>query len=124
MSENLKKFAAIISENKDLQEKIKSLNEDEELIKSFIINESKNYNITISNADFDNSNEELSKDEMAAIAGSGACACLFVGGGGGSGMVCACPWKAGTGFVDGYSGISSQGGCICYKAGAGATRRH
>lgn len=123
MNDNLKKFAEKVSNDPKLQEKLKSIksNDDESIDKLIAI--AKEEGFELSKEDIDNEPLELSAEEMNSIVGAGGCGCTLFGHGAGSDLFCTCVMK-GTGYVQGYGGLSSQGGCLCPGVGVGATRRH
>ena len=83
MSENMKKFLELVSKDENLKQKMQSFNdmEPEKAIQASIAL-AKELGIELSEADFakEESNGELSDDELDAVAG-GNCGC-FIGGGG------------------------------------------
>lgn len=82
----------------------------------------KEYGVALTAEDFKAPGGELSEDELDAVAGGGGCGCAVGGSGTRDGLDCGC-FFLGNGKVDGYKGISSEGGCLCPMAGAGATNR-
>ena len=119
MSENLKKFLALIANNKELEAKALACNElGEEKGKEALLALAKECGIELTAADFEKKEKsasgELSDDELDAVAGGGGggtdsndgrvygCACVGYGQGGdgrASDMNCICP-AFGTGFDD------------------------
>ena len=101
MTENIKKLYELISKDEKAREEITTCTEKEKLIDL-----AKKYDITLTEEDFnDLSNskpQNLSEDEMAAVAGGKTCVCV-VGGGGEASLdhqgICACP-LVGDGFYD------------------------
>ncbi|MBR4081663.1 MAG: Nif11-like leader peptide family natural product precursor [Clostridia bacterium] len=112
MSENLKKFLELISENRELAEQI-SAEKDPQAI----IAKAAELGVELTEADLAKPAEELSDDELATVAGGGdvSCACAMGGGGtkDGNDKTCAC--------VLAGAGYSKQGRerCVCGFAGYG-----
>ena len=118
MTDNMKKWMELVSQNRSLQEKLMA-QEGKTLAqqKSVLIALAKENGIALTETDFTpEESEELSDDELGAVAGGGGCGCPVVGGGGGGSgehsYVCAC--IGGGGGMD-----NSEDYCICPLIGAG-----
>ena len=87
MSENMKKFMELVSKDENLKQKLQSFNDMEpaDAIQAGIAL-AKELGIELSEADFakEESNGELSDDELDAVAGGGGCGCALGGGGNGT----------------------------------------
>ena len=111
MSDNMKKFLELASKDENLKQKMQSFNDMEpaEAISAGIAL-AKELGIELSEADFakEESNGELSDDELDAVAGGGGCGCAIAGGGDGESYTCGCVFYG-------------EGGdnCICPVGGAG-----
>ena len=77
----------------------------------------------IDKTDISADKEELAPEELEQVTGGGGCGCAGIGYGEGDDIDCVCS-VYGEGTVDDEAGMTSQGGCICIAAGAGATNRH
>ena len=109
MTENFKKWMETVSGNKSLQERLMALKEKSpEQQKSAVIALAKANGITLTAEDFASAkSEELSDDELDAVAGGGGgtnpqtgevykCGCFTMGGGGEPGSAyCVCPMIGG-----------------------------
>ena len=119
MTENMKKWLELVSGDKALQEKLMKLqNEAPEQQKVTVIRMAKENGVVLTAEDLASAEgEELSDDELDAVAGGGGCGCPVIGGGsGGEGehnYVCAC--VGGGGGLDNHS----EDYCICPLIGAG-----
>ena len=103
MTENMKKLLELASEDKKFAKEIR------EADKEALIRLAKAHEIELSEEDFEKSQNELSDDELDAVAGGGInCVCVSCGGGDG----CAC--VIGGGGKDG--GLTS---CACAVYGEG-----
>ncbi len=123
MTENLKKFLEFVGANDELKEKAKELKakNPEEAIKIAVAFAKEN-GFELTEADFEAPEGELSKCELADVAGGeskGACICAVVGGGGGEepggdtfGCVCVIYGQGGDGKDDHWQ-------CWCVSGGAG-----
>ena len=124
MSENLKKFLALVAGNKELEAKLMASNGlgDETKVKQAAIKLAKENGIELTEADFEKKEAtgELSDDELDAVAGGGGCQCPLAGGGGGvdanDGKVygCAC-----TSYGQGGDGRAKDFNCFCVILGDG-----
>ncbi len=112
MNENLKKFLEKVSESDELAQKV-SAEEDVNVL----IAMAKDMGITLTADDFKKPVEEISDDELDAVAGGGdvSCACAMGGGGtkDGNDKTCACV-LAGAGYSK-----SGRERCVCGFAGYG-----
>ncbi|MBQ3401959.1 MAG: Nif11-like leader peptide family RiPP precursor [Synergistaceae bacterium] len=113
MTENGKKFIEQASKDAKLQEVMRAT----QLETILEVANANGYNLTAEDFAADAKAEELSEDEMMAVAGGGKCACAFYGGGGGDGLVCAC--TTGGEGVDGKHHLIKDCKCVCVIAGAG-----
>ena len=109
MSENMKKFMELVSQNSELVAKINVAD------KNTLIAIAKELGIDLTEADLAQQAIELSDDELDAVAGGNICACAMGGGGGAGGKdaVCVC--------VIGGGGESKGGSarCGCVLCGTG-----
>lgn len=111
MNEKLKKFMEEVSKDADLANKINTAS------KETIIEIAKAKGIELTEEDFAiPANQELSDDELAAVAGGvGYCECAFSGDGAGDGLSCGC-YLLGNG-----EGNVKNDNCTCFGPGAGHT---
>lgn len=110
MNGNMKNFLEKLSEDRALAEKLGS-----EKDPAVIIAAAKELGIELNEADLKKPAEELTDDELDAIAGGGMCGCAFGGGGtkDSNDKACACV-VAGMGYTrDGNER------CLCVAAGSG-----
>jgi len=110
MSEKMKAFLEEVSKNEELRAKLNAADKDE------LIAMAKQLGIELAEADFTAPVEELSDEELDAVAGGGECVCVL-GGGGKSGNLqktCACV-TAGAGL---HTDNSAR--CACTVAGYGS----
>ena len=109
MTENMKKLLELASEDKEFAKEIQAAD------KEALIRLAKAHEIELSEEDFEKPQNELSDDELDAVAGGDACYC--VGGGGGSAndsnKTCACIAGGGGQWQDGSTR------CICVGGGGG-----
>ncbi len=109
MTENMRKFLAAVSKNDELTKKINTMTKEE------LIALAKELGVDLTDADFAEPTNELSDDELDAVAGGADCGCFIGGGGEGGGKwdnkVCVC--------VTGGGGQTSDGGCRCACTVAG-----
>ena len=112
MTENMQKFLEAVSKNEELTEKVGTMGQDE------LIALAKELGIELTAADLEKpAVQELSDDDLDAVAGGGdvSCACAMGGGGtkDGNDKTCAC--------VLAGAGYSKNGGerCVCGFAGYG-----
>ena len=122
MTDNMKKFLEAVSSDEALQKEFKALADsvakEADAQKSVIVELAAKHGFTLTEDDFKPSEmEEVSEDEMQAVAGGGKCACAFYGGGGGDGLVCVC--TTGGEGVDGKHHLINDCKCACVIAGAG-----
>ena len=113
MTENKKKFLEFMSTlDKETIEKITKMEKDELIVFAA------DRGFTLTDADFEQSEGEVSLDEAEAVAGGGECYCTFGGGGTAEGYdnACACV-IAGAGMHD--SGSSRYNRCYCGVMGYG-----
>lgn len=75
----------------------------------------------LAEADFVPAKDEIETDELDSVVGGSGCGCFLGGYGKGGKLICSCI-IAGEGTYDG--GVTSQGGCECVAAGAGASNKH
>ena len=75
MTENMKKFLAVVSEKEELREKIGKMDKDA------LIALAKTLNIPLTDADFEQPVRELSDNELDLVTGAGDCFCAIGGGG-------------------------------------------
>ena len=125
MSENLKKFLALIASNKELEKKALACNElGEEKCKLAFLELAKENGIELTEADFAKKEKsvsgELSDDELDAVAGGGGCGCFAGGGGGGTdsndGRTYGCACVV---YGQGGDGRANDMNCICPAFGTG-----
>ena len=142
MSENLKAFLKLASENKELQEKILELAKKEPGVEkdgSEMFKLAAEYGIELTKEDVEEQKETMSDEELEAVAGGGGCGCASFGGGGGNpnandGLYCGCAGPGlGTlnltarGETVPYENKvivctgAGEGACGCLGLGAGAT---
>ena len=115
------KLIQFLKENPELQEKLNNLaKENSDDFNQQAAALLSGAGIEISVDDLKVPTDELSEDELMAIAGGGGCACTLGGYGGGDRLYCACLF-AGSGGIDNCDNVGVQGGYICPIAGAGAT---
>ena len=110
MKENAKKFLRAASTDVAIRQELKEAKDIETILKT-----AKAHGFDLTAEDFTNAGmEEISEDEMKAVAGGYSCACEFSNGlGNQNGMDCACPF-------DGY-GFGRSGECWCSRGGRGDT---
>lgn len=130
MTENLKKLLETVSANEELNKKASAASKEELLAMA------KELGIELTEDDLKPESEELSDDELDAVAGGKSCMCVLGGGGKKTGDgsvydVCACV-AAGTGLknsggtliynpaMDEWSSETNKvARCVCVAAGAG-----
>lgn len=121
MTDNMKKWLELVSANKELQEKLTELSKkDLEQQKKGLFALAKENGITLTDEDLERpQSEELSDDELDAVAGGGGCGCPF--GGGGKGEDPKTHWEYGCGCIIGGQGMDNFGGiyCVCVFVGGG-----
>ena len=117
MSENMKKFLELASKDENLKQKLQSFSDMEpaDAISAGIAL-AKELGIELSEADFakEESNGELSDDELDAVAGGGGCGCPVGGGGKGTDKwgdeyTCGCA----------FYGQGGSNNCVCPFVGGG-----
>ena len=112
MTKNYMEFMAKLSDNWELAEKLSNETDPQVLIAA-----AKELGIEMTEADFEKVPEELSDDELDAVAGGGDVSCACAMGGGGTkdsnDKTCACV-LAGAGYAK-----SSRERCVCGFAGYG-----
>ena len=122
MTENAKKWLELLSQNKELQKKlleVKDKSPDQQKLAVTAL--AKENGITLTDADMEKpQSEELSDDELDAVAGGGGCGCPVVGGGAGDKIL---PYKCGC-FFGGVGDGPEQDDykpafCFCVFAGGG-----
>ena len=86
MTENMKNWLEVVSKDKALQEKLMKLKDEApEHQKATVTRMAKEKGIVLTTEDFASAeSEELSDDELDAVAGGGGCGCPVVGGGAGA----------------------------------------
>ena len=127
MTENMKKWMELVSQNEVLQKKLQDMADDtrdDSIAKMIEI--AKENGITLTADDFETPPcEELSDDELDAVAG-GKCGCFLGGGGegidkknrGNKHYKCVCVgW--GHGYIDGGCKGSEKMNCVCPAVGGG-----
>ena len=111
MSENMKKFLGLLSENEELAQKLNDADKDT------IIAMAKELGFELTEVDFAQPGE-LSDDELDAVAGGGKCACFFGGGGDAYGDQLTCVCVAGGGGEIWVNG-KKEARCACVAGGVG-----
>ena len=119
MTENMKKWMELVSQNEVLQKKLQNMADDtKDGSIAKMIGIAKENGITLTAEDFEAPQcEELSDDELDAVAGGGGCGCPVFGIGKGPGNYwCRC-------FIGGSGGITKSDGtylnCFCPAVGGG-----
>ena len=123
MSENFKKFLEIVSKDEALKQKVLAFKdmEKEDTIRAAIAL-AKELGIELTEADFSEkeANNELTDDELDAVAGGNVCGCPLVGSGGGTDSrdgrtyACSCIGKG-----QGGDGREDDLNCSCTAVGTG-----
>ncbi len=116
MTQKAKEFAKYLSENPTVADELNAKSGGTEKDMDIILQCAKEQGFELTAEDFETSNEELSKEELASVAGGGDCLCILGGGGTSSGesdAVCAC-----VGYGQGGSTYDPK--CVCMAAGAGS----
>ena len=120
--EKQEKLLQFLKENPELQEKLNNLaKENSNSFNQQAAALLSGAGIEISVDDLKVPTDELSEDELMAIAGGGGCACAAGGYGGGDTLYCGCIGYGSGGVNEKVDLITSKGGCACIGAGAGAT---
>ena len=118
MTENMKKYLEMISQDEEFRKEVDKLEEEHvQAQKEKIMEHAASKGITLTEADFAES-AELSDDELDAVAGGATCGCV-VGGGGTATRPkegdCACAF-----YGQGYYAVGTSGlRCICMLGGGG-----
>lgn len=109
MTDNMKKFLEKVSADKALSEKARQMNVAE------LIALAAELGCTLTEADLASSCQELSDDEMDAVAGGDKCFCAVGGGGTGDSndKTCACV------LGGGGDAKNKDGRCVCFMGGNG-----
>jgi predicted ribosomally synthesized peptide with nif11-like leader len=101
MNEQMKKFLEEAAQDKELQSELMKV------ARQNLAEMAKRRGYDLKPEDFD-ADQELSADELDAVAGGGGCGC-FIAGGGSDGSIC---------FLGGGDGLASGAKCTCYLIGA------
>ena len=112
MSEKMKKFLEVLSEDKELKRKATDMSKEE------LVALAREKGIELMDEDFEVPEGELSEREMSDVAGGGECYC-FVGGGGtedSNGNICVCV-LLGIGENDDFNPDTHR--CFCPQYGYG-----
>lgn len=127
MNENLKNFLNAVEADEAWMARLASA--DKGAAMELAIEKAAELNISLSAADFETPEGELSEDELGAVAGGGVCFCEIGGGGtaedhGKDGIdeVCACVFGGYGSYEDKIDG-SSNTRCVCVQLGSGASYR-
>lgn len=119
MSENLKKFLEYVSQNEQLKQEIESLGEEGSKEKLILkaVEAAKAAGLELSAADFDtlSSDDTLSEEELAGVAGGDRCFCALAGVGDSSDYRNPCLCSLG----GGGTGTKKEHTCGCVMAGVG-----
>lgn len=111
MTENMQKFLETISSNEELKAKLENAS------KESIVSLAREVGITLTDADFEAQQGEISDDELDAVAGGKYCYCAAGGGGTGESSTntktCVCVGSGGGRTKTG------QTRCACVMAGYG-----
>ncbi len=112
MSEKMKKFLEVLSEDKELKRKATDMSKEE------LVALAKEKGIELMDEDFEVPEGELSEREMSDVAGGGVCVCAIGGGGteDSNGNVCVCV-ALGMGENDDNNAETQR--CFCPLAGYG-----
>ncbi len=111
MTENMKCFLAKISEDKALAEKASKLEKDELIVLA------KEMGVNLTEADFAQTESDISEGELNSVTGGGNCYCVAGGGGtdGEKDSACACV------FAGWGRSTERHERCVCAMAGGGGT---
>jgi len=111
MTENLKCFLAKVSEDKALAEKASKLEKDELIVLA------KEMGVNLTEADFAQTESDISEGELNSVTGGGNCYCVAGGGGtdGEKDSACACV------FAGWGRSTERHERCVCAMAGGGGT---
>ena len=116
MTANMKKWLELVSENKELQRQLAERSKEApEQQKAYTISMAGKNGIILTEEDFTSAeSEELSDEELDAVAGAGS---KFCSGGGHTYLLCRCP-ENGAGYAQNTTGMFSTA-CFCTAAGNG-----
>ena len=111
MTENMKCFLAKVSEDKALAEKASKLEKDELIVLA------KEMGVNLTEADFAQTESDISEGELNSVTGGGNCYCVAGGGGtdGEKDAACACV------FAGWGRSTERHERCVCAMAGGGGT---
>lgn len=111
MTENMKCFLAKVSEDKALAEKASKLEKDELIVLA------KEMGVNLTEADFAQTESDISEGELDSVTGGGNCYCVAGGGGtdGEKDSACACV------FAGWGRSTERHERCVCAMAGGGGT---
>ena len=111
MTENMKCFLAKVSEDKALAEKASKLEKDELIVLA------KEMGVNLTEADFAQTESDISEGELNSVTGGGNCYCVAGGGGtaGEKDSACACV------FAGWGRSTERHERCVCAMAGGGGT---
>lgn len=111
MTENMKCFLAKVSEDKALAEKASKLEKDELIVLA------KEMGVNLTEADFAQTESNISEGELNSVTGGGNCYCVAGGGGtdGEKDSACACV------FAGWGRSTERHERCVCAMAGGGGT---
>ena len=111
MTENIKCFLAKVSEDKALAEKASKLEKDELIVLA------KEMGVNLTEADFAQTESDISEGELNSVTGGGNCYCVAGGGGtdGEKDSACACV------FAGWGRSTERHERCVCAMAGGGGT---
>ena len=112
MTDNARKFLVFVSKSYTLRHAMKDAKDPEAMLKL-----AKDNGFDLTAEDFESSEmEEMSEDEMRAVAGGSAMTCITMGNVNEHDLVCYCSSGAGNGAVPDPAG---GGGCTCKSLGLG-----
>lgn len=111
MTENMKCFLAKVSEDKALAEKASKQEKDELIVLA------KEMGVNLTEADFAQTESDISEGELNSVTGGGNCYCVAGGGGtdGEKDSACACV------FAGWGRSTERHERCVCAMAGGGGT---
>lgn len=111
MTENMKCFLAKVSEDKALAEKASKLEKNELIVLA------KEMGVNLTEADFAQTESDISEGELNSVTGGGNCYCVAGGGGtdGEKDSACACV------FAGWGRSTERHERCVCAMAGGGGT---
>lgn len=126
MNENVKKLLAAVENDEAWMKQLGQA--DKETALALALKKASELGISLTEADFDAPEGELSEEELTAVSGGGVCFCEIGGGGtaedhGRDGIdeICACVF-GGYGTVTELDG-STDTRCVCVQLGSGASYR-